>query len=183
MSEYDNESVFQRYLLEDEVIDWRGTPIQGICFRWVDLFLIPFASFWAGFAFIWNAIVWLEGAPVLFKLFGLPFLVVGFHILIGRFLLDMVARARTDYAITNNRILIVDGLFKENLTSLVPSRLDDVQLKQGLGKRGTIKFGRASFWESWNIWRTGLSRQPEFYRIKDARDVFQRIERLRQRKG
>ena len=56
-------------------------------------------------------------APLIFKLWGIPFLVVGFYISIGRFFLDARARAQRFYGVTNLRIIIIDGISVRRVTS------------------------------------------------------------------
>ena len=74
---------------------WSGQPKQGLLLRGGDALLIPFSLMWGGIAFFWNATVWFglgepgrgAGQPMdwFFRLWGLPFLVVGLFIFAGRF--------------------------------------------------------------------------------------------------
>ena len=76
---------FQSYLLTGERVLWSGQPKQGLSLSGKDALLIPFSLMWGGFAIVWNAAVWLapfdtktSGDPDwFFKLWGLPFLVIG----------------------------------------------------------------------------------------------------------
>ncbi|CAN5281840.1 hypothetical protein BH10PSE15_BH10PSE15_16280 [soil metagenome] len=94
------------HLLPGERVMWTGTPGAGLILRPIDIFLIPFSLFWDGFALFWNIQVWTTDAPLEFKLFGIPFLVMGFYVIVGRFLIDIAVRKSILYAITDQRILI-----------------------------------------------------------------------------
>ena len=97
-------------LLPGEQVLWQGRPYPGFLFRPIEAVLIPFSLLWAGFAVFWNTSVWSisgGGAPVGFKLFGLPFLLAGLYITVGRFFVDQWLRRRLSYVVTDRRILIV----------------------------------------------------------------------------
>lgn len=108
---------FQPYLFPGERILWSGQPKQGLMFTGKDKLLIPFSLLWGGFAIFWNAMVWL--APSIaspgsnpdwfFKLWGLPFLVVGLYVIAGRFFHDAHIRKNLFYAVTDQRILTLRG--------------------------------------------------------------------------
>src|SRR4051794_38568075 len=97
---------FSGYLLPGERVVWTGRPKGGLAFTPADGLLIPFSLFWAGFAVFWNVQVWATNAPVSFKLFGLPFLIISVYVTVGRFWVDASVRQHQSYAVTNKRILI-----------------------------------------------------------------------------
>ena len=124
-----------------EKVLWTGQPQQGVVIRGADVFLIPFSLLWGGFAFFWEYSVIKSGAPLLFVLWGIPFVLIGIYIIIGRFFVDAKQRACTFYAVTNERILIVTGLFSRKIKSLNLRTLSDLSLSEGRGDGGTISFG------------------------------------------
>lgn len=104
------DDAFRPYLLNGERVLWTGHPAQGLRLNRGDTFLIPFSLLWAGFVIFWNVSVWtLDASDWFFRLWGAPFLLVGFYFVIGRFLHDAWWRARTSYGVTDRRILILRG--------------------------------------------------------------------------
>ena len=126
---------FQPYLLAGERVLWSGRPKQGIAFRPIDGFLIPFSILWCGFVVAMFATAASQtGSPsiilLLFMLFGLYFLV-------GRFIHDSVIRRRTSYALTDQRALFRCG---SKTSSLDLSHLPKLELQERSDGTGTIEF-------------------------------------------
>jgi hypothetical protein len=94
-------STIQFPLGRGERLLWSGEPRRGPMLRPSDAFIIPFSVLWAGFALFWNVSVWASGAPIFFRLWGLPFLAAGAYITVGRFWFDSMRRGRTAYGVTN----------------------------------------------------------------------------------
>jgi hypothetical protein len=153
---------------------WAGTPRHGVVFRASDLFQVPFSLLWAGFALFWNLSVWASDAPVFFRLWGLPFLVVGAYVSVGRFWVDARRRARTTYGVTDRRVVIASGVFTPALKSLDLQTLSDVTLAERPDGAGTITFGAGSMLTGMYAgtpW-PGMTQPPAFELIPDARRVY-----------
>jgi len=163
-----------RELGANERLIWAGKPLAGIAFRGVDLIQVPFSLMWGGFAFFWEYMVWRSGAPLYFRLFGVPFVMVGLYLIGGRFVLDSWQRAATIYAVTNERVLILSGLFQSTTVSLNLRTLGELSLKVRADGSGSIVFGQLPLFgmlrgfESW----PGMPTQAGFYMISDVRQVF-----------
>lgn len=93
------------YLLPDEYVVWNGRPGKGNLLTQYDIYMIPFSIIWCGFAIIWETLVLMAPTPLLFKLWGIPFVVVGLYMVFGRFIMKSYIRKETIYVITNKRIL------------------------------------------------------------------------------
>jgi hypothetical protein len=173
----DARSEIARELSPNEHILWTGRPRQGIFLRTSDTFLIPFSILWAGFAVFWEFGVNASGAPLFFRLWGVPFVLVGVYLVIGRFFVDARARENTYYGITDERVIVVSGLRTRQVKSLQLRTLSDVSLSEQNDRRGTIMLGplpagyRSYAFAGW----PGMSSRlpPSFEMIENARAVYE----------
>jgi hypothetical protein len=133
-----------------EQVRWVGQPRQGIFLRVGDLGMFPFSLFWGGFAIVWEtiairSILFGNGAPAfikfLFPLWGIPFVIIGLYIMIGRFFVDSWLRRRTWYAITDRRVLILTVGATRRLSSFDLRTLSEVNFQQHSDGTGSIAFG------------------------------------------
>ncbi|MBC2664686.1 PH domain-containing protein [Novosphingobium flavum] len=173
---------FHSYLLPGERLLWCGQPKQGLTVSSKDALLIPFSLMWGGFAIFWNASVWSmpnagQGGDWFFRLWGLPFLIAGLYMIVGRFIHDAALRRRLYYAVTDQRILILRG---PRLKSLDIARLPKIELSEHGDGTGTIELdGDNSMFTSrrngFGYWTPALSDAVQFFRITDPRTVYQLI--------
>jgi hypothetical protein len=70
-----------RELVPHEQLLWFGRPRQGFVLRTADAYMIPFSLMWAGFAVFWETIVNLGRGPLLFRLWGIPFVLAGLYMI------------------------------------------------------------------------------------------------------
>jgi len=185
----DADSELRHELAPEEKLIWSGQPRQGIFLRGSDAFLIPFSLMWGGFAIFWEvmaagALLATEERPpmgigIIFPLFGLPFVLVGLYLILGRFFVDARQRAKTFYGLTNERAVIVSGLLGRKVKSLNLRTLTDISLSEKAGGRGTISFGPAHPLASWlggSSWPGGgMYAPPSFQEIQDAKKVYDMI--------
>jgi hypothetical protein len=141
--------------------------------------MIPFSLLWGGFAVFWEFSVIRNGGPVFFMIWGVPFVLMGLYITIGRFFADARQRARTYYALTDQRVVIIAGLFSRQVKSLPLRTLQDITLDERGDQSGTISFGAGNAMANWfagSGWPiTGSQRPPAFELIENARQVHTRI--------
>jgi len=168
-------------LLDDERILWTGAPAAGVRLQGRDAVLIPFSLMWCGFAIFWEFRVnTLSHAPMVFRLWGIPFVLVGLFAVFGRFFLDAWLRARTQYAVTNRRILIRRAAPFARYTALSLRQLPEVSMTEHRDGRGTIRFGQKSgrFDQSngLGIWVASLDPTPHFIAVPDAAKLFRQIQ-------
>jgi hypothetical protein len=88
--------------------------------------MIPFSMAWGGFALFWEGMVIRDGAPLPFKLWGIPFGLVGLYITIGRCFADARKRAATVYAVTDQRVLIITRFFGHKVKTVLRSKLPEM---------------------------------------------------------
>jgi hypothetical protein len=172
-------SPVERQLSSGEKLLWSGQPRAGIRLRGSDAFVIPFSVLWCGFAIFWETTVVRKGAPVFMMLWGIPFVVVGLYIVFGRFIVDALTRGKTFYGITNERIVIISGLFSQDIKSLNLRTLTDISLSERGDGSGTITFGPAypvGRWMPAGSWPgAGRYAPPAFDMIERAKEVYEII--------
>lgn len=152
---------------------WAGVPRQGLLLRPSDVGDIPFSLLWVGVTYFWMRGVTHDG-NWLFAIFGIPFVGMGFFLLVGRFWGDAWQRARTTYAVTNDRIIINTGGFRPTSKSLTLRLLSDVSLEERKDGSGTIIFGppRRGVAAFTSVRPKGAREYPAFEMIPDARRVY-----------
>ncbi|WFU03800.1 PH domain-containing protein [Rhizobium sp. CB3171] len=182
-------SDIQNYFLPGEKLLWLGQPKQGLMFNKKDLLQVPFSLLWGGFAIFWESSVIRQiNAPVVFRLWGVPFVLIGLYLIVGRFAVDAFVRARTQYAVSDQRIIILrDGWFSKILTVSL-ERLPALDLDQRGDGTGTISFGTDTQvgygrFGGMGAWTPALSNVPQFLGVKDVRDVFNLILRAQSAKA
>jgi hypothetical protein len=176
---------FSNYLLAGEQLVWWDRPKQGLMFTSRDGRLIPFSLIWGAFAIFWERNAIASGAPFFFKLWGIPFIVVGIYMTLGRFFVDAWLRRNTMYGLTNRRVLIVRTPPFANFTALNLDRLPAVTLLPGRDDSGTIRFAADGQMGSsmlgsrggFGSWTPALSSTPQFLEIADAQRVFNEIQK------
>ncbi|MGC8641689.1 MAG: PH domain-containing protein [Isosphaeraceae bacterium] len=178
------EEVIRRELGPSEKLKWSGQPRQGLVLRAADAFLIPFSIMWGGFAIFWETMVIIQGAPFFFALWGIPFVLVGLYLMIGRFWVDARQRAAMAYGVTSERVVIVSGMRSRTVKSLDLSTLSEVTLTERSDGSGTITFGPLPFlpgtraeagWQGF-----GQPLVPCFDLPGNAREVYEIILKARQ---
>lgn len=164
-----------------ERVTWSGQPIPGRFARRsiaIVIFGIPFTAF---------AIFWIAGASEfkqpdfsggagLFPLFGVPFVLIGLGMLSSPFWMRLKA-ARTAYAITDRRALIIEGrLFRSiGIRSFESDRLRDIRRVQNSDGSGDLIFER-----TWTTDADGARQSTDhgFQAISDVKAVETLIRQL-----
>jgi hypothetical protein len=163
-----------------EKLLWSGQPRRGLRLRATDALLIPFSLMWCGFAVFWELSVIKEGAPFWFRLWGIPFVLMGLYLIAGRFFVDAWQRGRTYYGLTSERILLVSAGFQREVKSLPLRNLPEVTLRERGDRSGTISFGPASATHGWLAeapWPgMGKYLPPRFDMVENARLVYGQIQ-------
>ena len=164
----------------NEHLLWFGRPRQGFFFRKSDALMIPFSLMWGGFAIFWETSVITTNAPFFFKLWGIPFVLIGLYMIFGRFFVDVWQRRKTFYGVTDERVIIISGLFSQSIKSLNLRTLTDITLEENTDGKGTISFGGLNSPAGWGNsgFRRGRNREPEalsFEQIEKAKSVYEII--------
>ena len=129
--------IVRRELRPRELLRWVGYPIakrRAVQISWrTFLFGIPFLAF----SFFWESKVFDSGAPIVFMLFGAIFVGIGTWLLSSP-LIEYWRGLRTIYVVTNQRLLILNGIFQPSVESYVPPF--DIERKERLDGTLPIRF-------------------------------------------
>jgi len=179
MSRGEIENVVGRELGSGERLLWTGAPRQGLLFRPSDALMVPFSLLWGGFAIFWETSVLAMRGPLFFAIWGVPFVLVGLYMIVGRFFVDALVRARTIYALTDRRAIIVSGLRSPTVRSVELARIPELGLAERANGTGTITFGPpgpGAAWFGGMPW-PGVAAKltPAFELVAEVRTVYQRV--------
>ncbi len=174
---------FRDELNPAERIIWSGQPQQGLLLRPIDAFMIPFSLLWCGFAFFWELGVISDGAPFIFMIWGIPFILVGLYFVFGKFLVDNLQRKKTYYALTDQRALIISRLHTQTTRTIKYKKITDISISTKSNGKGTITFGtpNSRSWMNSLNWFPNSSTSndvPRFEMIEDAKMVYEHIKRF-----
>jgi hypothetical protein len=174
-TEESTEQVLSSQLGHSEELLWSGRPRQGVYLQPRDGLLIPFSLMWGGFAIFWEFAAVKKG-PWVFEIWGIPFVLMGLYLIVGRFFADAMQRAKTYYGLTSERVIIVSGVFSRNVRSLRVRSLLEASLSEKTNGTGTITFGPAAPVWAGSGWPGSTKyAPPTFESIPHAREVFDRI--------
>ncbi len=174
-------------LSSGERLIWSGTPGQGVRLRPADALMIPFSLAWGGFAIFWEySVLHIPAAPnkagagvdAFMTLWGIPFVLIGLYLIVGRFFVDAYQRARTRYAVTDQRVLIVTRLWNKDVKSIALRTLGEMSLRELADGSGTITFGPAPpfNWMMAPGWPGATKKvAPAFEFVEGARNVYEQI--------
>jgi hypothetical protein len=186
--EYENP--IRERLEPEETVRWVGKPRAGILLRGSDALMIPFSILWGGFAIFWEAMALRGtakasvGIKIIFPLWGVPFVLVGLYMMVGRFFADAYVRGRTWYGVTDRRAIIVSGLMSQTTTSVSLATLSAVSLTEHRDGTGTVRLGQAvmvgnGYARGWPAGRFGGGGEggspATFDHIFDAAEVYRLI--------
>lgn len=96
----------------------------------------------------------------------------------GRFFVDILQRKKMYYGVTNERIIIVSGLFSQATKSIDLKGLTEITFDEKSNGLGTIIFGRNEIEDSNGWYRSNQNRTisaPTFEQIPNVKNVYEII--------
>ena len=115
-----------------------------------------------------------SGAPEFFILFGVPFVLIGIYLTVGRFWERSGPREHQVYGLTNRRAIIISGMFSRTTNSVL-LRNPDVSISARSNGEGTIMLRSPDpVYGRWQEPRRSTI-YPSFELIPDANRVYELI--------
>ncbi|MCH8620328.1 hypothetical protein [Undibacterium sp. TS12] len=133
-----------QYLIDGERLLWSGQPRQGIMFTMSDMVVLPATMLIFDEALSMAEHSWYPGGELEFILIALPFLLFSTYMMLGRFVYDAMLRAKTWYAVTDKRIIVIPGCQRFTERSVYMQHLPEPEYKEARNGSGTVYFGRLS---------------------------------------
>ena len=107
--------------------------------------------------------------------------------IVGRFLVDARHRAKTIYALTDRRVLIISGLLSQTTTTLPLTSLHEISVRERSDRSGTVTFGPRHPFGNWNPgmpWPgMGQHQTPSFDMIENAKHIHDQVVEARRAVG
>lgn len=174
------EDSVEEELRHDEQLLWTGRPRAGIRFHAADVLLIPLSLLWAGFVVYWQLMALTVGwwlLALFSALWGIPFVLMGLYLTVGRFVLSALRRRRTQYALTDRRVIMVRTGRTRRITSVILPNFPNVSLEEKRDGSGTITFGSSNGpWFPGVSWPgTGPRRPPRLEMVEGVRGLHDSI--------
>lgn len=180
--------LIKQELLTDEYIIWSGQPDGSKIFSKADFFLIPFSLLWGGFAITWEMTVLGFDAPLLFKLWGLPFVAVGLYMIFGRFIYKAKMKKKTYYYVTNKRVISLKNSSRVQVEAEFITSLPAVNKSVNSSGSGDIIFGSSQGFLGMNA-NSGMAFMGRnnrygnsvlsFFDLKNANEVHKIVNEIR----
>lgn len=165
-----NSQLIERILFENEYILWRGGPEYKKIFSYTDLYLVPFSIIWCAVVFTVSIVSYLEEGPIFLLLCEIPFLLSGIYFLFGRFVWQWYIRKRTDYCITNMRIIRNRN---GKIDALEGDLISVTYVNFNWDGSGTINFGKSYVEDMKNYIPAPWNMNKEPFNIENVRNVNQ----------
>jgi hypothetical protein len=178
-------TAFAGYLDPGEKVLWAGQPRQGVYLRSNDWIAIPFSMLWGGFAIFWEVMALSSShskgpAPIIFPIFGIPFVVIGLYMMVGRFFVDAWQRRRTWYGITDRRALIVRVGGAGGLKSYDLRTVGEVDYQMHSDGTGSLVFGPTIYTSRNRSMNFQASQGNRFDHISDAAEAYRVVRQVQQ---
>jgi hypothetical protein len=178
------QQIIKSEISSSEQLLWFGRPRQGLIFRSSDIWGIPLTLLYLCFLAALSHHLWSTASEEFIDLYIIVlagvFIIFGLYLVIGRFFVDLLQRKKISYGITNERIVIVSGVFSQETNFVNLEGLAEIDIVEDSNGFGTIIFGRDKMDDSYNKWlweedRIPVIRAPKFRDIPNAKNVHEII--------
>ena len=111
-------------------------------------------------------------------LWSIPFVAAGLYLSVGHFFWSAFCRRYTEYAVTNQRIIVRSNLFSRTTQSIEYRKIRMITLTEKSDGSGTIQFGESSGADAGDATTSGAAKMEA---VADARLVYNIIRKAANR--
>lgn len=123
-----------------------GRPSLALVLRAHDFYFIPFSLVLCVMAVLWGGTALTKPMGFGFTIIGILLVFLAFYLCFVRFFVDMRQRECIFYGVTNERVIIVYGVFARRVKSLSLNTLSQTSLNERRNGAGSISFGGKPPW-------------------------------------
>jgi hypothetical protein len=168
-------------LRQGEQLRWVGQPDPRVRLTAADLFLVPFSIMWASFMVFWEFKAIETGASVFFILWGIPFVLIGLYITVGRFIYKRGRQLMTVYGLTDSRAIVSYSERSFIETSLKGSQMRVDRSRDGrhvsviFGNRRQVDYRNTGL----DVLNLGQAQGVAFFDVADPDALMRELDRVR----
>ena len=166
-------ATLKRLLQPGEFLLWEGGPVPGIHLQPGDAAMIPISILWCCFAIFWEFTAISNGTPFFFALWGIPFLLAGLYMVVGRFFHTAWKLKQTYYGVTDTRVILMEHNGTKFLTYRQIPMLEKRVKSNGVG---TIYLSEPQVYYNHGTYRRNPQNRTALLNIPDAERVYRLIE-------
>ena len=170
-------AALQQELDAGERMLWSGRPLPGLRIESGSLLQSFFGVVFLSIA-VASFLAAGKESTVFPTLWTIPFIVVGIYVSVGHFFWSAFCRRYTEYAVTNQRVIVRSNLLSRTTQSIEYRKIRTITLTEKSDGSGTIQFGESSVEDT--VDRITLS-ATRMEAIADARLVYNIIRKASQR--
>ncbi|TVR77131.1 MAG: hypothetical protein EA412_12055 [Chitinophagaceae bacterium] len=170
----------KRLFNKNEKEIWSGSPKKGFFFQKSDIYPLFFGICWLTFSFYWSSLA-KEESPEM-AMAAIPLIIIGFYLVFGRFILDIITRANTTYLITDSRFIVQSGFPFKSVRSYDLMSLNNIHFIETSDGSGNILFGDQDMpAQTENSFAISFSNKyfKGIYNIQDVRTVNNKLSEAR----
>ncbi len=166
-------------LAPNERILWQGRPGTGLSFNADALAKSAFGLFFFGFSIFWIVSAFTataksgDGSANVFPLFGIPFVAVGFYLVIGQYFWSVYVRGNTWYSLSDQRAFIARQIFGTKSLKSYPIAAG-TPIEIDMGDTTSMWFAEHKSYSRNNM----TTRKIGFELITGGNDVYQMIRKI-----
>ena len=170
-------AAFQQELDAGERLLWSGRAVPDLRLESGNLLHSLFGLIFLGIA-VASFLAAGKESTVFPTLWTVPFVVVGLYVSVGHFFWSAFCRRYTEYAVTNQRVIVRSSLLSRTTQSIDYHKIRTITLTEKSDGSGTIQFGEISGADAADAITSGATRMEA---VADARLVYNIIRKASQR--